>query len=69
MTVKQLKEQLIGIPDEAILVVDSFDHSYRTCTVDSTTAIVHEDDPENFGQDFDMELEEGEKIVRVLLFS
>lgn len=39
MTVKQLKEQLIGVPDDALIVRPVADHCYRLAKVDATTAI------------------------------
>lgn len=39
MTIKQLKEQLIGIPDDALIVVRGYDHFYNEAAVESTTAV------------------------------
>ena len=39
MNVKQLKEQLAGIPDEALVVIPAHDHSYALASVDSTKAL------------------------------
>jgi hypothetical protein len=39
MNVRQLKEQLAGIPDEALVVVSGPNHRYRTASVDGTRAL------------------------------
>lgn len=39
MNVRQLKEQLAGVPDEALVVTSAHDHSYRLASVDSTKAL------------------------------
>ena len=41
MNVKQLKEQLIGVPGDALILVPSRDHSYRPAQVDVSTAIAY----------------------------
>jgi hypothetical protein len=41
MNVKQLKEQLWGVPDEAVIVIPGLDHSYRFATFETTTAMVY----------------------------
>jgi hypothetical protein len=43
MNVRQLKEQLAGVPDDAIVVVPAPDHSYRPASVDSMKARSYHD--------------------------
>jgi len=73
MNVKQLKEWLIGIPDEAILMVRGSDHSYHPCCVDSTKAVktIEAGYGANYCEDFypDEKPEEGKSRVPILLFS
>ena len=39
MTVKQLKDQLIGIPDDAVVLRPGHDHGYRMAMVDSVNVM------------------------------
>lgn len=68
MTIKELKEQLAGIPDEAKIVVPGNDHTYRLAVVDLTTALFdgrwwNED----FGEDTTPESEYGKRLPVLLI--
>jgi hypothetical protein len=69
MNVRQLKEQLAGVPDEALVVVPGPDHSYRPALVDSTKALLfYEGRSIVIGEDSDQE--DGKPVrVDVLVFS
>jgi hypothetical protein len=43
MTARQLRELLVGAPDDAVLVVPAFDHRYRISRAEICTAILDED--------------------------
>lgn len=66
MTVKQLKEQLIGIPEDAIIVCPGSDHSYVEADITATTAVKYSrrEISEDFGDGY---VEPGGKRINVLL--
>ncbi len=39
MNLKQLKEQLIGVPDDAVVVLDERDGWFRECKAELTRAV------------------------------
>jgi hypothetical protein len=72
MNVYQLKQQLAGIPDDAIVVRPGSDHSYRLATVDATTAMVylHQGHRTHICEDHgDEHNEPGGRRINVLLFT
>ena len=68
MTVKQLKEQLIGVPDEAVILIPGSDHSYNKASVESTTARFYRMDG-FYCEDCGEENDPGSIQVAALVFS
>jgi len=65
MKIKELKKRIAEMPDEMVVVTDSFDHSYRPVgEAEKVEAAVnkHRDYHEHFGQDY---LNPGDKVVEV----
>lgn len=65
MKIKQLKELLATLPDDAEVVVPAFDHSYRrTHAINKTTALFGRSAiTEDFGEDTTPEAAYGERRV------
>ncbi len=64
MTVKQLKEQLAGVPDDAVLVIASDYYGYKPALVDSTSMRASPS-----GQIYDFPEADTDEVRAVLLFS
>jgi hypothetical protein len=69
MNVRQLKEQLAGISDEALVVVPAPNHNYRLAGVDSMTAVVFKEHRRVFIEELIGQDVLGGTLVSVLVFS
>lgn len=68
MTVKQLKEQLAGVPDDAVVLVPGDDFDYRLALVD-LVKVRGNAGPDYWKHFSDLKLNPGTRVCKALLFS
>ena len=64
MNVKELRQLLTRLPDDAVIVCPSSDHNYRVATISSDTALKdkHGDWTEDYGEEVTPQKQYGKRL-------
>jgi hypothetical protein len=68
MTVGELKELIANLPDNTSVIIPTYDHAYRSCNADVSTALFEDGEwCQDFGEEYTPDSEYGQRLQVVIM--